>query len=372
MSYWILSINPGSTSTKVAVYEDEQERFTETIPHTDEELARFGCINDQFWFRRDAVLLALERHQIAPKQLSAVVGRGGMLPPVKAGGYLVGQEMVDTILSGNLPDHASNLGALIADAIARPLGIPAYIYDAVSSDEFKPIAKITGLPEVVRQSFCNVLNAKAVARRAAADLGGRYEDFCFLVAHLGGGISISAHEYGKIVDAIPDDAGPFSPERSGSVPLSYVVKMCYSGNYTEKEMRRKLRGMGGLKAYLGTYDMREIEAMVEGGDPVAGALFEAEAYQIGKGIGEMAPVLRGNVDAILLTGGMAYSRRLVRLIEGYVSFLAPVKVYPGENELESLALGALRILRGEEKASVFHACRPTETNLLGQVPVSGA
>lgn len=370
MEFLILSVNPGSTSTKLAVYRNEEALFTENILHSDGELASFSCINDQFSFRRDAVLGVLSRHCIPPETLAAVVGRGGMLPPVKAGGYLVGQEMVDTILGGGLPDHASNLGALIADAIARPLGIPAYIYDAVSADEFAPIAKITGLPEVVRQSFCHVLNAKAVARRAAEDLGGRYEEKNFLVAHLGGGISISAHELGKIVDAIPDDAGPFSPERSGSVPLSYVVKMCYSGNYTEKEMRRKLRGMGGLKAYLGTYDIREIEAMINSGDPVAAALFEAEAYQVGKGIGEMAPVLRGRIDAILLTGGMAYSRRLVELIKGYVGFLAPVLVYPGEDELRSLALGALRILREEEKASVFHAFRPVETNLLGQVPIS--
>lgn len=352
-SFTVLAVNPGSTSTKIAVYEDEKPLFTVLIEHNDAALAPYKTIIDQFPMRKEAVLSALEDKRFELSRLSAVVGRGGMLPPVNAGGYPVNQAMKDCILGGKIPSHASNLGALLADAIASPLGIPAYIYDAVSSDEFKPIARITGIPEVVRQSFCHVLNSKAVARRAAADLGKSYREMNFLVAHLGGGISISAHEKGKIVDAIPDDAGPFAPERSGSVPLSYIVTMCYSGEYNRREMIRKIRGMGGIKAYLGTHDMREIERMVQEGNETARTLFEAEAYQVGKGIGEMAPVLKGEIDAILLTGGMAYSEHLVGLIRQYVGFLAPVMVYPGENELESLALGALRILRGEEGVSEF-------------------
>jgi butyrate kinase len=249
--------------------------------------------------------------------------------------------------------HASNLGALLADALARPLGIPAYIYDAVSADELYEIAHITGIPEVYRQSFCHVLNSKAACRKVAQKRGARYEDMNFLVGHLGGGISISAHEKGKIVDVITDDAGPFSPERSGSIPLRIIVDMCYSNKYAHKEMLFKLRGMGGLKAHFGVHDCRIIEDMIAEGDEHARKVYEAFAYQIAKGIGELAPVLKGKVDAVVLTGGVAYSNMVTDWVKERVSFIAGVEVIPGENELESLALGALRILRGEETAHEY-------------------
>jgi butyrate kinase len=351
--YQILAINPGSTSTKIAVYCDEKEVFSESIDHSDEELAKCTRLKDQFEMRKALVLKALEEHGCSPSMLSAVVGRGGMLPPVNAGGYTVNEAMKRRIIQGPIVAHASNLGALLAAAVAEPVGIPAYIYDAVSSDELKPVAKITGIPEIERQSFCHVLNSKAMARKAAGKVGKKYEDMNYIVAHLGGGISVSAHEHGKIVDVITDDAGPFSPERAGSVPLLYIVDMCYSGEYSKKEILAKLRGMGGLKAYLGTHDCREIETRIQKGDVQAKILYEAQAYQISKGICELLPALTGGPDGIILTGGVAYSKMLTDMVEEHVKRFAPVLLMPGENELESLALGALRILRGEEGVSEF-------------------
>lgn len=352
-NYKILAINPGSTSTKIAVYHNEDEQFVENMEHSNEELSRCKTLKDQFLMRKALLLHSLETHGYRPEELSAVVGRGGMLPPVNAGGYLVNEAMKRRIIQGPIVSHASNLGALLAAAIAEPVGIPAYIYDAVSSDELKPVAKITGIPEIERQSFCHVLNSKAMARKAAKMAGKKYAEMNFIVAHLGGGISVSAHERGKIVDVITDDAGPFSPERAGSVPLLYIVDMCYSGEYNKREILSKLRGMGGLKAYLGTHNCKEIEAMIAGGDEQARMLYEAEAYQISKGIGELTPTVDGGVDNIILTGGVAYSKMLTDMITARVERIAPVIVLPGENELESLTLGALRILRGEEAVSEF-------------------
>ena len=348
MDYYILAINPGSTSTKIAVYKNKEVVFTESIDHSDRELAQCTGLRDQFEMRKALVLEALEEHHFDLKSLSAAVGRGGQLPPVEAGGYAVNEAMKRRIIQGPIIRHASNLGALLAAAVAKPLGIPAYIYDAVSSDELSPVAKVTGIPEIVRQSFCHVLNSKATARKVAESQGKRYEDMNFVVAHLGGGISISAHEHGKIVDVITDDAGPFSPERSGSVPILYIVDMCYSGEYSKKELLSKLRGMGGMKAHLGTHDCRQIEAMIAAGDEKAKLIYEAQAYQVAKGIGELSPTIDGTLDGIILTGGIAYSKMLTAMIAKRVGFIAPVIIMPGENELEALALGALRILQGEE------------------------
>lgn len=355
MRYKILAVNPGSTSTKVAVYEDENQMFTETVVHSDEELKRFDRVTDEFDMRKANILLALEKHGVKPEELAAVVGRGGQLGNIHAGGYIVTEDMKKELTDQATIEHASNLGALIAEAIAAPLGIPAYIYDAVGADELPGIARITGIPEVVRQSFCHVLNSKAMARKAAKNMGKTYQTANFLVAHLGGGISVSAHKKGRIIDVITADGGPFSPERSGSVPLNYVVDMCYSGTYSKKEMKKKIAGMGGLKAYLGTSNCIEIEKMIENGDERARQLYEAQAYQIAKGIGELAPVLKGNIDAIIITGGVAYSKMLTGWIIDAVKFIAPVVILPGENELESLAAGALRILKGEEEAEAFTA-----------------
>ncbi len=353
MSYRLLTLNPGSTSTKIAVYEDERELWRENIEHSNEDLARYETIDEQTKFRLDEISAALNRAGENLGSLAAVVGRGGLLPPVKAGGYLVNEAMKKRLKASQVGFHASNLGALLAAALAEPLAKPAYIYDAVSSDEMFDVARLTGIPEISRQSFCHVLNSKAMARKVAAKLGGRYEDMNFLVAHLGGGISISVHNRGRIVDSLADDAGPFSPERAGSLPVRYIVQLCYSGQYTEKEMLYKLRGKGGLKAHLGVHDCREIEKMIANGDQKAKLLYEAQAYQIAKGLGLLAPVLGGHFDAVILTGGLAYSQMLTSMVAELVKFIAPVEVMPGENELESLALGALRILRGQEQAHEY-------------------
>ncbi|MHC1723856.1 MAG: butyrate kinase [Aminipila sp.] len=353
MSYKILSINPGSTSTKVALYEDEMFIFSENIEHAGEELDKYDEIIDQLNFRAEAIQSILSKHGVVLSELAAVVGRGGLLPNMHAGGYFVTQHLREVILSGQASPHASNLGALLAYEIAEPLGIPSYIYDAVTADEFEEIAKITGFPDVRRQSMCHVLNMKSMSRKVAQKYGKKYEDMTLLVAHLGGGISIGLHKGGKIIDAIRDDSGPFSPERSGSIPLLYIVEMCYSGIYNRKEITKKIRGMGGLKAHLGTADCRKIEKMIEAGDEKAKLLYEAQAYQVAKGIGELAPVVNGKVDFIILTGGVAYSKMMTDMITARVKFIAPVEIMPGEDEMEALTLGALRILREEEKAREY-------------------
>lgn len=352
-NYFILTINPGSTSTKIGVFENEKELFSSSVEHQSAFLETFQTVNDQFKFRKSTVLEILETHHFDCRKLSAVVGRGGLLPPIKSGGYTVNDAMKTIILEGNLSEHAANLGALLADAIARPLGVPAFIYDGVSSDEMDDIARITGFPEIQRQSFCHVLNSKAMGREYAREMGKNYNEMNFLIAHLGSGISISAHHKGRIIDVISDDTGPFSPERSGSIPLFALVDLIYSNHYEKKELLKKIRGMGGLKGHLGTGDIRAIEKRILDGDTRAKQIYEAQAYQIAKGIGEIAVVLKGEIDGIILTGGMAYSEKLTNMIQDYIAFIAPVKCLPGENELEALALGGLRLLKGEENPYVF-------------------
>ncbi len=353
MVYTILAVNPGSTSTKIALYRNETLIFYDQAEHSDEDFAGFTDILDQLDYRLEVIYSTLKKNRLELAEISAVVGRGGLLPPVNAGGYLVNERMKKVILSGNLSPHASNLGALLADKIASPLGIPSFIYDSVSSDEFKEIAMITGIPEYLRHSQCHVLNSKAMGRKAAEQFETHYEDLNLIVAHLGGGISISVHEKGKIVDSTGDDSGPFSPERTGGLPLLYVIDLCYSGKYTKNEMIRKIRGMGGIKAHLGTHDCRLVEEMIAEGNEKAKLVYEAEAYQVAKGIGELAPVLNGEIDYIILTGGIAHSKMMTEMITDRVKFIAPVIVMPGEMEMEALALGALRILKGEETPSDF-------------------
>lgn len=350
MEYLILVINPGSTSTKIAVYKNQEELFKENIEHPQDLLASFVAVNDQLEMRTKAVEEILQQRGIHKADFSAVVGRGGLIPGLKTGGYLVNEAMKNRIINGPIIPHASNLGALIAHAIALPLGIPAYIYDAVSADDLLDVAKITGFPEIIRESFCHVLNTRATARKYAESQGKRYDQMNFIIAHLGGGISISAHCKGRIVDVITDDAGPFSPERAGSVPILYIIDMCYSGQYTKEELVRKQRGKGGLRALLGNSDCRSIEKMIEVGDEKAKLVYEAQVYQIAKGIGELSPTLNESIDAIILTGGVANSKILTGMITKRVSFIAPVIVMPGENEMEALAFGSLRIVKGEETA----------------------
>ena len=289
--------------------------------------------------------------------LSAVVGRGGIIPNIVAGGYLVDDNLADCLRNYPVFDHASNLGGLMARAFAQPLGIPAYIYDAVTSDEMVPEARVTGFKEVMRTSFCHVLNARATSHKYAETLGRRYEDMNLVVAHLGGGISISAHRHGRIIDSVSDDAGPFSPDRSGSLNMLYVVDLCYSGKYTKKDMLKKLRGEGGMSALLGTHDCREIERRIQEGDEWAALVYQAQALQIAKGVGIMLGCFTELIDAVILTGGLANSKKLTGMVIDYLHNLVKVVVIPGENEMEALALGGLRILDGQEQAHIFRpAC----------------
>ncbi len=350
MSYKILAINPGSTSTKLALYKDGKKILSETLDHSVEEIEKYERVQDQFEMRREAVLSFLKDNNFDVKQLSAVVGRGGLLPPVQSGAYEVNEVMVDRLKNNPIVEHASNLGALIAYEIAKPLNILACIYDSVAVDEMNDIARISGMPDIPRVSFSHALNSRAMAIKVAKNYGREYKDMNFVVAHLGGGISLSVHKKGKMVDIISDDEGPFSPERAGRVPCKKLIDLCYSGKFDKRTMHKKLRGKGGISAYLNTLDAREVEKMIENGNEEARLVYEAMAYQIAKGIGDLATVVEGDVDAIIITGGIAYSEMITFWITKRVKFIAPVEIMPGENELESLALGALRVLKGEEKA----------------------
>jgi butyrate kinase len=353
MGYKILAINPGSTSTKISLYEDEKEIFTKKLDHPLEQIEKFENVEDQLNMRKELVMAFLKEKNFDIKDLSAVVARGGMLPPVKTGAYIINDLMVDRVQNRPIMEHASNLAAPIAYEIAKEAGIPAYIYDCVMADELLDIARISGMPDIPRTSSSHVLNTRAMAIKAAKLHGKKYEDMNILVAHLGGGISINIHEKGRIIDLVSDDEGPFSPERAGRVPCRELINLCYSGKYDKKTMQRKLRGNGGLRAYLNTLDAREVEQMIANGNEEARLIYEAMAYQIAKGIGELATVVEGKVDVIVLTGGIAYSKMLTDWIVKRVSFIAPVEILAGENEMEALTFGALRVLRGEETAREY-------------------
>ena len=351
----ILVINPGSTSTKLAVFDDNSEVFKENISHPVNELSKFEKIIDQYEFRKDVIIKVLSDAQFDLKQFSAIVGRGGLLKPIPSGTYLVNELMIETLKKGEYGEHASNLGAILAKSIAEPLGIPAYIVDPVVVDEMEEIARLSGLPQLKRKSIFHALNQKAVGRRAAEELGKEYEDCNFIIAHLGGGISVGAHRKGKVVDvnnALNGD-GPFTPERSGGLPAWDLVKLSISGQYTKDEIKKMITGKGGVVAYLGTNDMREVEKKVMEGDKRYKLVFEAMAYQVAKEIASLSAVLSGNVDAIILTGGLAYSEIFTNWIIERVKFIAKVLVYGGEDEMKALALGALRVLKGEEKVKLY-------------------
>jgi butyrate kinase len=351
--YKILAINPGSTSTKISLYENEKEVFVETLRHSVEELSAFNSIPDQREFRKNKVLEFLKKNNFNIEEISAVVGRGGGLPPVKSGAYKVNEEMFDLLTNRPLIEHASNLGGIIAYEIADDIKVDAYIYDSVAVDEMEPIAKVTGFPEVQRKSIMHALNMRACAIKAAKNLNKKYEECNFVIAHLGGGITMSVHKGGKMIDIISDDEGPFSPERSGRVPGLSMIDVCFSGEFSKTDMKRRVRGNGGLKAHLNTVDAIEVEKMIEAGDEKAKLLYEAMAYQIAKGIGEFSTVLCGELDGIILTGGIAYSKLLTSWIIDRVKFISDVIVMPGENEMESLSLGILRVLNGEEAYNEF-------------------
>ena len=351
----LLIINPGSTSTKIAIFDNEKPVMETTLRHTNEELAPYITVADQFEFRKNVILDTLNQNDINITKLNAVVGRGGLLRPMEGGTYNVNDVMLKDIRIAAMGQHASNLGALIAHEIATQLNIPSFIVDPVVVDELDEIARISGMPEIERISIFHALNQKAVARRAAKDLGKAYEDINLIVAHLGGGISVGAHRNGRIVDVnnALDGEGPFSPERTGSLPVGGLIKLCYSGKYTIDELKKKIVGKGGLVAYLGTNDGREVEDMIKNGNKDAELVYKAMAYQVAKEIGACAAVLEGKVDAVCLTGGLAYDKGLISWIKERVEFIGTVKVYPGEDEMIALAEGGLRVLRGEEQAKEY-------------------
>lgn len=351
----LLIINPGSTSTKIAVYDGETPLFVESIPHTSEELAPYEKIADQFDFRMRMVLDTLVQKGIALKELDAIVSRGGSLPPVEAGAYEVSSDMDWQLRYQPYNEHASSLGAMIAYHISTEHKIPAYIYDCVTVDEMIPLTRISGHPVIERKSVGHHLNMRAAAMRYAKEKGKLYANCTLIVAHLGGGISVSLHHGGKTIDIVNDENGAFSPERSGGLPCPPLVKMAFSGEYTEESLLRLMKSQGGLLAYLGTTDSREVEKRIEEGDDYAKLIYDAMALETAKFICAEAAVVEGRVDAILLTGGIAYSEMFTTTIQKRVEFVAPVTVYPGENEMESLALGGLRVLRGQEDAKVFTA-----------------
>jgi butyrate kinase len=362
MTHRLLIINPGSTSTKIAVYDDERPLFVETLRHSSQEIAAFPHILDQYDFRLRAVLSFLEGKEIPLNTLSAVVGRGGVLRPIPSGTYQVNDKMVAELSNRNKErEHASNLGGMMARDIALRAGVPAFIVDPVAVDEFDDLARISGLPEIERKSLSHALNVKSAARRAAQDLGLPYSELDLVIVHLGGGISVTAHRKGRMVDVNQalDGNGPFAPERSGGLPVGDVVRMCfgvqpYEGlNITYEQMFKKLAGKGGLVAHLGTNNAVEVEQRIRAGDDHARLIYEAMAYQIAKEIGAMATVLEGEVNAIVITGGVAHSEVLLSWIRERVGWIAPILVYPGEDEMLALAQGALRVLRGEEAARQY-------------------
>ncbi|CCO07419.1 butyrate kinase [Desulforamulus hydrothermalis] len=350
----ILAINPGSTSTKIAVFQDETCLWKKVIDHPEQDIRSFAKISDQFSYRMAAILKTLQEKNCRLADCCAVVGRGGLLNPLAGGTYLVDEYLVQ--VSHNAPggEHASNLGAIIAYHLAQKVNIPAYIVDPVAVDEMEPVARLSGHPELPRISLSHALNMKAVARKVARQLGKTYQEVNLVIAHLGSGISVSPHRRGRMIDVNnANNEGPFSPERCGTLPSAQLVKLCYSGKYTEKEMLTGILKEGGMYAYLGTKDAREAERRMNQGDRQARLVLEAMCYQVAKEIGAMSAVLCGDVDRIVLTGGLAHSAFITDEITRRVSFIAPVVSVPGEEEMASLALGALRVLRNEEPALIY-------------------
>jgi butyrate kinase len=351
--YTILVVNPGSTSTKIAVYEDEKQVFAKTLPHDHAVLEAFGSVIGQYAPRRNVILATLRENGLDPRDFSAVVGRGGLLPPVRSGAYEVNQAMIDQLRYKPAGQHASNLGALLADAVAKIAGVKAYVYDPVSVDEMIPLVKITGIPSISRPAIAHTLNMRASALRYARERRVDYGALSLIVAHLGGGSTLSLHHRGRIIDVISDDEGPFSPERAGGLPGFQLVDLTIRMGCDSRTMQAFLRGRTGLFAHFGTTEARDVEARIEQGDARAALVYEAMALNAAKNIGKLAVVVSGRADAIILTGGLVHSRRLSGWIADRVKFIAPVFLMPGENEMESLAHGALRVLRGEEEAQTY-------------------
>lgn len=344
----VLVINPGATSTKIAVYDESAEILRVTVEHSAEDLADFETVADQMPYRRDHICRSLAENGISLAEINAICGRGGLLRHIPSGTYLVSDAVIHDILHPPYGEHASNLGAYIARELAAPLGIPAFFVDPVSVDELSDLARISGLKGIERQSFFHALNHKSVARKVAAELGRAYDALNLIVVHMGGGVSVAAHEKGRVVDNfnVKDD-GSMGLDRGGALPVNAIVNLCFSG-MSKDEVKSLLGSAAGVCSYLGTKDFREIEKRAFGGDEEALLIFRALAYQLAKDIGAMASVLRYEVDAIVYTGGMAYSERFCEEISSYVSRIAPILRLPGEEEMRALAEGALRALHSGE------------------------
>ncbi|MBR7796727.1 MAG: butyrate kinase [Bacillota bacterium] len=350
-----LVINPGSTSTKIGVFDNETCIFEKTIRHQSDELNQFPSIIEQHMYRKHIILNQLDYEGINISKLSAVCARGGLLQPIEGGTYEVNEQMLTDLRIGYNGEHASNLGGIIANEIALNLNIPAYIVDPVVVDELAEIARYSGFSEIPRKSIFHALNQKAVARKVANDMNKQYEDLNFIVTHMGGGITVGAHQRGKVVDVNNGlhGEGPFSPERAGTVPAGDLIALCFSGQYYREEVMKKIVGQGGMMGYLHTSDAIEVERRIASGDEKAKEIYEAMAYQVAKEIGSMSAVLSGDVDRIVLTGGLAHGKSFTESIIRRINWIADTVVYPGEDELQALNAGVLRILRGEEIAKTY-------------------
>jgi len=350
-----LIINPGSTSTKIGVFEDETLLFEETLRHSTEEIAKYATIFDQKDFRKDIIVDLLKEKDFDINSLDMVVGRGGMLKPIPGGTYEVTDAVVEDLKVGVSGQHASNLGGILAKEIGDQIGKPSYIVDPVVVDELCDVARVSGVPELPRTSIFHALNQKAVAKRYAKEVGKPYESLRLIVVHMGGGVSVGAHENGNVIDVFNalDGDGAFSPERAGAVPAGALIKMCFSGKYSQAEVYKKIVGNGGFNALLGTNDVREVNKMVDEGNKDAKLYRDAFVFQVAKDIGSMGAVLKGKVDQIILTGGIAYNKVVTDELEERCGFIAPVTVYPGEDELLALVQGGMRVLKGEEKAQQY-------------------
>lgn len=356
MEYRILAINPGSTSTKIAVYSNNKPVFLKDIRHDVKKLGEFKRISDQFKFRKEIILEELKDSHINIETINAIVGRGGLIRPIESGVYRINNTLKNDLKEAKLGEHASNLGGLIADDIAKDLpGCQAYIADPVVVDELEDVARISGHPEFKRMSIFHALNQKATARSYARLMNRRYEELNLVIAHMGGGISIGAHRHGRVIDVNQalDGEGPFSPERSGTLPAGALAKLCFEGKRTLEEIKKMITGRGGYMAYLKTNNAYEIELMAEEGDEKARLIQNAMSYQIGKEIAAMCAVLHGEVDAIILTGGISHNPMVVEYVKKMVSFIAPVVIYPGEDEMHALAMNGLLVLKGEIEAKDY-------------------
>lgn len=354
MAYKILIINPGSTSTKIGVYEDENQILEETLRHSTEEIAQYNTIYDQKDFRKNVIVEVLKEKNVDLNSIDVVVGRGGMLKPMPSGTYATTPELLEDLKIGVQGQHASNLGGILAHEIASDINVPSFIVDPTVVDELQDVARLSGHPKMPRVSVFHALNQKAVAKRYAKESGKAYEDLNLIVVHMGGGVSVGAHKCGKVVDVANalDGDGPFSPERAGGLPSGALMRLCFSGEYTKEEVGKMINGNGGFNAYVGTNDMRDLVKMSET-DENAKLVMDAFHYQLAKEIGAMSVVLGGKVDQIILTGGIAYNKITQDSLKAAVDWISPVTVYPGEDELLALAQGAIRVMNGEEEAMKY-------------------